>query len=148
MHLLEIWPKATEVDGTTNETDDLNTGEVLIEEKENEISNSESSNESESDPTKPIDSMMTPDSISAIYLLNPYSILVCLAHSTQIFNTLFVVLALLYAVKGKSSACTIFLALATYMSLYPMVLLAPCILILSKQKKSNVRFKLIFSYFG
>ena len=103
------------------------------------------------DLTKPMDELINPADVSNMYLLNPFSILTCLSLSTQLFDTLFVILALYFAIKHRFFPCAFFLALATYQSLYPIVLLAPCIQILSCKGNSRVRTSLalitIFCFF-
>jgi GPI transamidase subunit PIG-U len=147
-HASERWPEAEQVeDEGDDEDEDLNLGEV--DEKLEELLKPRTAAKPYVDPnelnvhhwndaSKPMDTLVNPNDIGSLYLWNPYSILVCLGQSTQLFNSLFIMLSLAFAVKGKPIASVMFIALATYMSLYPIVLLAPCILILSRRLNSNV----------
>ncbi|KAI8097809.1 GPI transamidase subunit PIG-U [Gilbertella persicaria] len=72
---------------------------------------------------------ISPDTVAALYLLNPLSILSCTAKSTLIFTNLSIVMALLSSLKQKSKPTMFWIALASYLSLYP-VMLVPAFLIL------------------
>ena len=58
-----------------------------------------------------------PDVIMAIYLLNPWTIATCLAESTIVFNSFFVLLALYGSLKGILHHLTSPLFLSLYLSL-------------------------------
>jgi phosphatidylinositol glycan class U len=66
-----------------------------------------------------------PISVAAVYLLNPFTLLTCLARPTTVFTTLFVLLSILHAVEGKPTTTAFALALASYTSLHPLLLLPP-----------------------
>jgi len=70
--------------------------------------------------------------VSSIYLMNPYTIGSCVAHSTVVFTNLAVTIALLCSLKGSVLLSTLGVAFGAYHSLYPVTLLAPVILILMK----------------
>ncbi|XP_031562944.1 phosphatidylinositol glycan anchor biosynthesis class U protein-like [Actinia tenebrosa] len=74
---------------------------------------------------------------TAVYLLNPYSVSTCVAQSTIIFTNLGLTLALFGALKGSSPLATLGIALATYHSLYPIMLLAPVTLIVIKYDEGS-----------
>jgi hypothetical protein len=86
------------------------------------------------DPTVPIDFLVVPKDIGSMYLLNPLSIIACLAQSTQIYANLGMALALYYASKQQIRKSTFFLSIAAYLGLYPFILVAPCILLHSNDK--------------
>jgi hypothetical protein len=152
--MLEIWPEVLILsEEESNQPDDKRKIAVISHEDEellrttlNEIDTNGKMDLIWNDVSKPMDSMIEPINIGSLYLLNPYSVFICLAESTQLFNTLFVILAISYAMKGKLIPTFIFLALATYLSLYPIVLMAPCILFLSRKRKSSVTDNLLFRF--
>lgn len=90
------------------------------------------------DPTKPIDQLIVPEDIGSMYLLNPLSIMSCVAQSSQIFSNMGVALALMYASKGNRIFSMFWLAFATYFSLYPIFLVAPCVLLIEKSSQESV----------
>ncbi|PIK62620.1 putative phosphatidylinositol glycan anchor biosynthesis class U protein-like [Apostichopus japonicus] len=60
-----------------------------------------------------------------LYLLNPFSILTCAAQSTSIINNLMIASTFLLTLKGQRISATLTLALASYQSLYPVMLIVP-----------------------
>ncbi|KAL9974384.1 hypothetical protein ACROYT_G011408 [Oculina patagonica] len=78
--------------------------------------------------------------VSSIYLLNPYTIGSCVAHSTVMFTNLAITTALLFSLKGSILLSTLGVAVGSYHSLYPVTLLAPVILILMKVRSVDVEF--------
>ena len=63
--------------------------------------------------------------MAAVYLFNPFTLLTCLGRPTTVFTTFFVLLSIRHASQGKSAATAFALALASYTSLHPMLLLPP-----------------------
>jgi phosphatidylinositol glycan class U len=76
---------------------------------------------------KPID----PSTVAALYLFNPLTILSCVAKSTLLFTNLSIAMALLSALKQKSRPAMFWIALASYFSFYPVMLVPALLLILS-----------------
>lgn len=66
-----------------------------------------------------------PVSVAAVYLLNPFTLLTCLARPTTVFTTFFILLSIRHATQGKQTATAFALALASYTSLHPLLLLPP-----------------------
>lgn len=66
-----------------------------------------------------------PVSVAAVYLLNPFTLLTCLARPTTVFTTSFVLLSIRHATQGKPTTTAFALALASYTSLHPVLLLPP-----------------------
>jgi hypothetical protein len=64
-------------------------------------------------------------SVAAVYLLNPFTLLTCLARPTTVFTTFFVLLSIRHATQGKPTTTAFALALASYTSLHPLLLLPP-----------------------
>lgn len=67
--------------------------------------------------------------IAAAYLLNPFTIVACLGRSTTAFTNAAIVQAISSAVQGRAVHTTLALALAAYLSMYPVLLLPPLLLL-------------------
>ena len=67
--------------------------------------------------------------IAAAYLLNPFTIVACLGRSTTAFTNAAIIQAISSAVQGRAVHTTLALALATYFSMYPVLLLPPLLLL-------------------
>ncbi|KAG4302642.1 hypothetical protein PCANB_001008 [Pneumocystis canis] len=68
----------------------------------------------------------------SLFLFNPYSIISCVGMSTAIFTNCSILTSLSYLQREKSMQSIVFLAIATYLSFYPILLLPPSILMLHK----------------
>lgn len=66
-----------------------------------------------------------PISVAAVYLLNPYTTLACLGRPTTVFTTFFTVLSISHACQARATTAAFALAVASYISLSPVLLLAP-----------------------
>jgi len=75
------------------------------------------------------DDSVSPASACLLYLWNPFSIMSCVSNSTALVNNLAVVLAFLFACKGRQLASMFWVALAGYWSLYPLILVIPLTLL-------------------
>jgi phosphatidylinositol glycan class U len=71
------------------------------------------------------DESWKPVSVAAVYLLNPFTLLTCLARPTTVFTTFFVLLSIRHATQGKPTTTAFAMALASYTSLHPLLLLPP-----------------------
>lgn len=108
-------------------------------------------------------SLIHPTLISALYLFNPFTVLSCISRSTIIFSNLSVIMALFWSLLGKKKnhhhhyylckiifiylfirllACIeneqfamIWIALATYLSVYPAMLVPALYLLLPSHKR-------------
>nr|XP_061813456.1 phosphatidylinositol glycan anchor biosynthesis class U protein-like [Nerophis lumbriciformis] len=69
-----------------------------------------------------------PLKVAMFYLLNPFTVLSCVAKSTCGLNNAVLSLFILATVKGNVLLSAIFLALATYQSVYPVTLCAAALL--------------------
>uniref|UniRef100_A0A672ZMA0 Phosphatidylinositol glycan anchor biosynthesis, class U n=1 Tax=Sphaeramia orbicularis TaxID=375764 RepID=A0A672ZMA0_9TELE len=76
------------------------------------------------------------------YLLNPFTVLSCVAKSTCGLNNAIVALFILSTIKKNALLSAIFLALSTYQSIYPVTLCAPAVLYLLQRQyiPVNVRW--------
>ncbi|KAJ3159262.1 hypothetical protein HDU86_001865 [Geranomyces michiganensis] len=90
------------------------------------------------DPTQPVDNILHPEDVGSMYLLNPYSIMTCLAQSTLVFTLLAMVAGLQYAIAGRRAISMMCLAIAAYLSLYPVMMVAPAILLLAQRSAISV----------
>ncbi|XP_053309770.1 phosphatidylinositol glycan anchor biosynthesis class U protein [Spea bombifrons] len=82
-----------------------------------------------------------PLKVALFYLLNPYTVLSCVAKSTCAINNTVIALFILATVKGSPLLSAVFLALATYQSLYPVTLFAPALLFLLQREFIPVKLK-------
>ncbi|KAG1454790.1 hypothetical protein G6F56_007235 [Rhizopus delemar] len=76
---------------------------------------------------------ISPNTVAALYLFNPFTILSCASQSTLLFTNLSVVMATLSGSKGNTHPSMFWVALAAYLSFYPAMLL-PALLLFTKQK--------------
>lgn len=75
--------------------------------------------------------------MAACYLLNPFTLLTCLGRPTTVFTTFFVLLSIRHATQGKARTTAFALALASYTSLHPVLLLPPIGLLCYDQTCKN-----------
>lgn len=81
--------------------------------------------------------------VALLYLFNPYTLLTCLARSTTTLDSAVCLYAIAYAYTGHGTPAMAALAVATHTSLYPVILLAPLLLVLRQLGASS---KKITSY--
>ncbi|OIW26189.1 PIG-U-domain-containing protein [Coniochaeta ligniaria NRRL 30616] len=67
--------------------------------------------------------------IAAVYLFNPFTIATCLGRSTSVFTTCAVLHAIAKAISGAPISAMIALSFASYLSMYPLLLLPPLLLL-------------------
>ncbi|XP_041420921.1 phosphatidylinositol glycan anchor biosynthesis class U protein-like isoform X3 [Xenopus laevis] len=89
----------------------------------------------------PTEMYYVPLKVSLFYLLNPYTVLSCVAKSTCVINNAVIALFILATVKGSPLLSAVFLSLATYQSLYPVTLLPPALLYLLQKEFVPVKMK-------
>ncbi|XP_069025696.1 phosphatidylinositol glycan anchor biosynthesis class U protein isoform X2 [Embiotoca jacksoni] len=82
-----------------------------------------------------------PLKVAMFYLLNPFTILSCVAKSTCGLNNAVIALFILTTIKGNVLLSAIFLCLATYQSIYPLTLCAPALLYLMQRQYIPVNFR-------
>ncbi|KAK5194848.1 hypothetical protein LTR99_009980 [Exophiala xenobiotica] len=87
--------------------------------------------------------------IAAAYLFNPFTILSCLGKSTSIFTSAAIIQAVLNAQSGNAMRAMFGLAIGTYLSMYPALLLPPTLLMIyQSQGKSTTLTASIISFAG
>ncbi|GAA6020393.1 hypothetical protein JCM11491_000335 [Sporobolomyces phaffii] len=77
--------------------------------------------------------------IATLYLLHPFAIATTLARSSVVFSNLFLALALESAVSGSLLSAVFLLSFATHLSLHPILLLPPVILLAHHMQDSSPR---------
>ncbi|KAL3897970.1 MAG: hypothetical protein SGCHY_003052 [Lobulomycetales sp.] len=77
----------------------------------------------------PIDSV-SPWLVALLYFLNPLSIMSCVSNSTTVWSFAALTGSLHHACRGNSIQSMFLLAAATYLGVYPVVAVAPCMMIL------------------
>ncbi|XP_069508362.1 phosphatidylinositol glycan anchor biosynthesis class U protein [Ambystoma mexicanum] len=75
-----------------------------------------------------------PLKVALCYLLNPFTVMSCVAKSTCAINNAIIAFFILATIKGSAILSAVFLALATYQSLYPLTLFAPALLYLLQRQ--------------
>ncbi|KIR69356.1 phosphatidylinositol glycan, class U [Cryptococcus bacillisporus CA1873] len=81
--------------------------------------------------------------IAAVYLLNPYSLLTCIARSTTALDNAVLLGALSAAATGNATFSLISLAVAAHTSFYPIILLAPIIILLGQTDPKQTKKALV-----
>lgn len=79
--------------------------------------------------------------VLCVYLLNPLSIASCVAKSTAVLNNLAVALVFLFTLKANRFAVSIFIAVATYLSLYPIVLVVPAAIFIAQKDSNSINLR-------
>jgi len=79
--------------------------------------------------------------LAVAYLFNPFTILSCLGQSTTVFTNAAIIQAIASASIGNTFSTMFTIAVGTYFSLYPALLLPPLILLWAQAKKKQVRFQ-------
>ncbi|XP_034725536.1 phosphatidylinositol glycan anchor biosynthesis class U protein [Etheostoma cragini] len=82
-----------------------------------------------------------PLKVAMFYLLNPFTILSCVAKSTCGLNNAVIALFVLSTIKGNVLLSAVFLSLATYQSIYPLTLCAAALLYLMQRQYIPVNYR-------
>ncbi|KAF4478952.1 Phosphatidylinositol glycan anchor biosynthesis class U protein [Colletotrichum fructicola] len=67
--------------------------------------------------------------VASLYLFNPFTIATCIGRSTSIFSTCAILHAIAKAISGAPLGAMVALSSATYLSMYPLLLLPPLLLL-------------------
>ncbi|XP_064321149.1 phosphatidylinositol glycan anchor biosynthesis class U protein isoform X2 [Phalacrocorax carbo] len=89
----------------------------------------------------PMEMHYIPLKVALFYLLNPYTVMSCVAKSTCAINNTVIAFFILATIKGSAFLSAVFLALATYQSLYPLTLFAPALLYLLQRQFIPIKLK-------
>ena len=74
------------------------------------------------------------------YLLHPYLIASCAARTTTVFANFTIAIFLWATLRNKTILACFFLALATYQSFYPVMLIVPLIMLTSSPEQFKINF--------
>ncbi|KAF2427544.1 GPI transamidase component PIG-U [Tothia fuscella] len=75
------------------------------------------------------DSQYSSTAVAAAYLFNPFTIVTCIARPTSIITNTFILYAIANAATAKSLTFILALGFASYLSLYPILLFPPLLLL-------------------
>ncbi|KXX83108.1 Phosphatidylinositol glycan anchor biosynthesis class U protein [Madurella mycetomatis] len=67
--------------------------------------------------------------IAAVFLFNPFTVATCIGRSTSVFTTCSILHAIAKAVSGAPFGAMVALSFASYLSMYPLLLLPPLLLL-------------------
>lgn len=81
------------------------------------------------------------------YLFNPFTIMNCVAFTSTVIGNLLLSFYFLFLVKKRCSLCLIAIAIETVRNLYPIVLIAPAILVFSEKSVSKA-VKILCMFIG
>lgn len=67
--------------------------------------------------------------VAAVFLFNPFTIATCIGRSTSVFTTAAILHAIAKAVSGAPFSAMVAISFASYLSMYPLLLLPPLLLL-------------------
>jgi phosphatidylinositol glycan class U len=73
------------------------------------------------------------------YLFNPFTVATCIARSTAALSNLFILTAIAKACQGAGITCVFALAIASYLSMHPLLLFPPLLLICYDVRASKAK---------
>lgn len=80
------------------------------------------------------------------FLFNPFTIATCIGRPTSVFTTLAILYAISKAVAGASLTSMLAIALASYLSMYPLLLLPPLVLLCYDRQRASKRIDSLISF--
>ncbi|TVY52410.1 Phosphatidylinositol glycan anchor biosynthesis class U protein [Lachnellula cervina] len=83
--------------------------------------------------------------IAAAFLFNPFTIATCVGRPTSVFTTCAIILAISKAVIGSSYASMFALSIASYLSMYPLLLFPPLVLLCYDRRPKSTRSTSIYT---
>ncbi|KAL9138156.1 MAG: hypothetical protein Q9175_000627 [Cornicularia normoerica] len=84
--------------------------------------------------------------VAAAYLFNPFTIATCIGRPTSVFTNCAILYAVAQAVSGKPITSMLALGFASYLSLYPALLLPPLVLLCYDRKARDMKTPLNASF--
>lgn len=75
--------------------------------------------------------------LAAVFLFNPFTIATCLGRSTSVFTTAAILHAIAKAVQGAPISAMIALSFASYLAMYPLLLLPPLLILCYDRQTAN-----------
>lgn len=86
--------------------------------------------------------------LATAYLFNPFTIISCLGTSTTLFTNTAIIQAIASASAGNAFGAMFALALGTYLSMYPALLLPPLILYWAQSRATGLKIQTAVSLTG
>ncbi|KAI1262799.1 GPI transamidase component-like protein [Xylariaceae sp. FL1019] len=86
--------------------------------------------------------------VAAIYLFNPFTIATCLGRPTNVFTTCAILHAVVKATSGSPFTSMLAISLASYLSMYPVLLLPPLILLAYDRQHDYNRISSLIPFAG
>lgn len=81
--------------------------------------------------------MLLSSALLASFLFNPFTIATCVGRSTTVFSTCAILYAIARAVTGHPLSAMVSLSFAAYLSMYPLLLLPPLVLLAFDRKRPS-----------
>ncbi|XXH05451.1 mRNA-binding ribosome synthesis protein nop7 [Hypoxylon texense] len=86
--------------------------------------------------------------VAALFLFNPFTIATCMARPTTVFTTCAILHAVAKAVSGNPFTAMLALSFATYLSMYPILLLPPLVLLAYDRQFASKRASSLIQFAG
>ncbi|KAI1477092.1 hypothetical protein K445DRAFT_314349 [Daldinia sp. EC12] len=86
--------------------------------------------------------------VAAIFLFNPFTIATCMGRPTNVFTTCAILHAIAKAIAGNPFTSMLALSFATYLSMYPILLLPPLILLAYDRQHTSRRISSLLQFAG
>ncbi|KAG9247548.1 GPI transamidase-like protein component PIG-U [Calycina marina] len=84
--------------------------------------------------------------VAAAFLFNPFTIATCVGRPTSVFTTCAILHAIAKAVNGATFHSMLAISLASYLSMYPLLLLPPLALLCYDRQKSTKRIESLVKF--
>ncbi|KIH94823.1 phosphatidylinositol glycan, class U [Sporothrix brasiliensis 5110] len=84
--------------------------------------------------------------VAAVYLFNPFTVATCIGRSTSVFSTCAILHAISKAIAGAPLRAMVSLAFAAYLSMYPLLLLPPLVLLAYDRRKTRTRARPLLAF--
>lgn len=86
--------------------------------------------------------------VAAIYLFNPFTIATCMGRPTNVFTSCAILQAIAKAISGNPLTSMLALSFASYLSMYPILLLPPLVLLAYDRQHSSNRIPSLLQFAG
>ncbi|ERS96460.1 phosphatidylinositol glycan, class U [Sporothrix schenckii 1099-18] len=84
--------------------------------------------------------------VAAVYLFNPFTVATCIGRSTSVFSTCAILHAISKAIAGAPLRAMVSLSFAAYLSMYPLLLLPPLVLLAYDRRKTRTRARPLLAF--
>ncbi|KAF4636257.1 hypothetical protein G7Y89_g1820 [Cudoniella acicularis] len=92
------------------------------------------------------DKKWTSHAIAAAFLFNPFTIATCIGRPTSVFTTCAILHAISKAVVGSSFTSMFAISIASYLSMYPILLFPPLVLLCFDRRRRKSQNETIYSF--